>query len=150
MDVDEVRAMIGRPLGPTDWWDVDQHLIDSFTALTGDTHWMHIDPVRAARESGYGGTIAPGLLTLLVVPRYAAELTGVARGSTMVLNYGLNRVRFPAPVLAGSRLRGTATVSRWDSMCAAPRSRRGAGPRTVATSGRSSRASTRRVARATW
>ena len=100
----ELQALVGQPLGTSDWHDIDQARIDSFAAVTGDDQWIHVDPVRAA-AGPFGATVAHGHLTLSLVPvmvRTAFKVSDVR----MTVNYGLNRVRFPAPVPVGSRLRG--------------------------------------------
>jgi acyl dehydratase len=100
----ELQALVGKPLGSSDWHDVDQGRIDRFAAVTGDDQWIHVDPVRAA-TGPFGTTVAHGHLTLSLIPvmvRTAFKIDDVR----MTVNYGLNRVRFPAPVPVGSRLRG--------------------------------------------
>ena len=100
--------LIGQELGPTDWLEVDQERIDRFADATGDHQWIHVDPERAA-EGPFGTTIAHGFLTLsLCVPLMTGtlELTGYRMG----INYGVNKVRFPAAVPSGSRIRATFTV----------------------------------------
>jgi acyl dehydratase len=100
----ELQALIGSTLGISDWSDIDQARIDQFAAVTGDDQWIHVDPVRAA-AGPFGVTIAHGHLTLSLLPvmvRTAFKVGDVR----MTVNYGLNRVRFPAPVPVGSRLRG--------------------------------------------
>jgi acyl dehydratase len=100
----ELQAMIGSTLGTSDWQSIDQQRIDQFAAVTGDDQWIHVDPARAA-AGPFGATVAHGHLTLSLVPvmvRTAFKIGGVR----MTVNYGLNRVRFPAPVPVGSRLRG--------------------------------------------
>jgi acyl dehydratase len=101
----ELPGLAGEELGVSRWFEVDQARIDRFAEATGDFQWIHVDTARAAAELPGGRTIAHGYLTLSLVPLMvhdAYHLEGVGRG----LNYGLNRVRFPAPVPAGSRLRG--------------------------------------------
>jgi len=106
--------LIGRELGPTDWLVVDQARIDEFARATDDPQWIHVDPVRAA-EGPFGTTVAHGYLTLsLCVPLMgqALQLTGYRMG----INYGVNRVRFPAPLPSGSRIRGRFTVQSVDEV----------------------------------
>lgn len=101
---DSLPALVGQELGVSSWITVDQDLIDRFAETTGDRQWIHVDPVRAA-SGPYGTTIAHGYLTLSLLPLLFE--TGFAIDDVkMGVNYGLNRVRFPAPVPAGSRLRG--------------------------------------------
>jgi acyl dehydratase len=100
----ELQSLVGQLLGSSEWLGVDQARIDQFAAATGDDQWIHIDPVRAA-VGPFGTTVAHGYLTLSLIPsmvRTAFKLSDVR----MTVNYGLNRVRFPAPVPAASRLRG--------------------------------------------
>ena len=100
----ELQALVGSTLGSSDWQPIDQARIDQFAAVTGDDQWIHVDPVRAA-AGPFGTTVAHGHLTLSLVPvmvRTAFKIADVR----MSVNYGLNRVRFPAPVPVGSRLRG--------------------------------------------
>ena len=100
----DLAALVGQEIGTSDWLVVDQARIDAFAACTGDHQWIHVDPAAAA-QGPYGGTVAHGFLTLSLVPQLFAS--GFAIDDvTMGINYGLNRVRFPAPVPAGSRVRG--------------------------------------------
>jgi acyl dehydratase len=100
----ELQALVGSTLGTSDWQLIDQSRIDNFAAVTGDSQWIHVDPVRAA-AGPFGVTVAHGQLTLSLLPvmEQAAFKVDDVR---MTVNYGLNRVRFPAPVPVGSRLRG--------------------------------------------
>jgi acyl dehydratase len=105
-----LRDLVGVELGPTGWLEVSQQRIDDFARATGDGQWIHTDPVRAA-EGPFGATIAHGYLTLsLCAPLLSEALTGLT-GYGMRINYGTNRVRFPAPVPAGSRIRARVTVA---------------------------------------
>ena len=100
---DEIRALAGRDLGSSSWVQVTQERIDTFAESTGDHQWIHVDPARAA-GGPFGGTIEHGYLTLsLVVPLFGELLE--FQGGSMTLNYGLNKLRFPAPVPVGSRIR---------------------------------------------
>lgn len=102
--LDELPQLVGRELGTSDWVDVDQSRIDAFAQLTGDHQWIHVE-VERAKAGPFGTTIAHGYLTLSLLPCMLASAFNL-RDSRMGVNYGLNRVRFPAPVPAGSRLRG--------------------------------------------
>ncbi len=104
-----LKDFVGRELGVSDWFLVSQERISQFAAATEDHQWIHEDRERAARESPYGGTIAHGFLTLSLIP-YLAEQVFQVRGDRMRVNYGLNRVRFPAPVPAGSRIRARVAL----------------------------------------
>ena len=98
-----------EPIGVSNWIDVSQDMIDAFAALTGDTQWIHTDPVRAA-GSPFGAPIAHGFLTLSLISRMLTDAVHVA-GAAMVVNYGLNKVRFIDPVPAGSRIRARFAVA---------------------------------------
>ena len=104
-----LRDLIGRPIGPSDWIEVTQEDIDKFAEVTRDDQWIHVDVERARRESPFGTTIAHGNLTLSLIDGFRSQLLR-QDGVVMGVNYGWNRVRFPAPVPAGSRLRATAEV----------------------------------------
>ena len=109
-----LTELIGKELGPTEWFEVDQARIEEFARATDDPQWIHVDPVRAA-DGPFGTTIAHGFLTLsLVVPLMSRtlQLTGYRMG----INYGVNKVRFPAPVPSGSRIRATFTVQSVDEV----------------------------------
>lgn len=96
-------SLAGRDLGTSDWLTVDQAMIDAFAATTRDSQWIHVDRERAARERG--GTIAHGFLTLSLLPVLTEHLLEI-EGVDHVLNYGLDRVRFLAPLSSGTRIRG--------------------------------------------
>jgi acyl dehydratase len=98
-----------EPIGVSNWTDVSQDAIDAFAALTGDHQWIHTDPVRAA-ASPFGVPIAHGFFTLSLISRMLSDAVPVA-GAAMVVNYGLNKVRFIDPVPAGSRIRGRFAVA---------------------------------------
>ena len=98
------RALTGAEAGPSAWLTVTQARVDAFADCTGDHQWIHTDPERAA-AGPFGTTIAHGLLTLSLVVSFWEDLVEV-QGIRLVVNYGLNRVRFPAPVPVGSRIRG--------------------------------------------
>ena len=101
---DALPTRVGQDLGTSPWLTIEQSRIDAFADVTGDPQWIHIDPARAA-AGPFGATVAHGFLTLTLIP-YFAERTFEVDGTRMGVNYGLNRVRFPAPVPVGSRLRG--------------------------------------------
>ena len=104
-----LRARLGQELGVSDWVDVSQAEIDAFASATRDFYWIHVDPDRA-RETASGSTIAHGLLTLSLAPAFMEELMAFD-GFAHALNYGYEKVRFPAPVPVGSRLRMRATIT---------------------------------------
>ncbi|MFR9725182.1 MaoC family dehydratase [Streptomyces sp. MS19] len=105
----ELRAAVGEPLGAGDWLGVDQERVDLFAAATGDHQWLHVDPARAA-AGPFGTTIAHGYLTLALLPALVPGLLRV-EGTRMAVNYGVNRVRFPAPLPTGSRVRATGRIA---------------------------------------
>ncbi|MBW8831577.1 MAG: MaoC family dehydratase [Burkholderiales bacterium] len=100
----ELKSLVGKALGTSDWITVDQQRINLFADATGDHQWIHVDPVRAA-AGPFGTTVAHGFLTLSLLPEMSASAFKV-ENTKMGVNYGLNRVRFPSPVPVGSRLRG--------------------------------------------
>ena len=99
----DLQTLIGQPLGHSDWITVDQDRVNAFAETTQDRQWIHIDPERA-RSGPFGGPIVHGFLTLSLIP-YFFETGFSVRETRMVVNYGLNKVRFTAPVPVGSRLR---------------------------------------------
>ena len=92
------------------WHEVTQDAITQFADVTGDRQWIHVDPERARRDSPYGTTIAHGFLTLSLVSRLLRDAVGAVDGVQMSINYGLNKVRFPAALPAGTRVRGRCTL----------------------------------------
>lgn len=107
--LDELRALAGTDLGPSTWHEIDQDRVNAFADATSDHQWIHVDPERA-RSGPFGGTIAHGYLSLaLVIPLWTEllEIDGIG----MAVNYGLNRLRFPAPVPVGSAVRLRAHVA---------------------------------------
>jgi acyl dehydratase len=106
---DELRAAVGEHLGYSDWHSVDQARINQFADATGDHQWIHVDPERARQFSPFGTTIAHGYLTLSLIPWLMSEVVGY-EGVKMGVNYGCNKVRFPAPVPVDSRVRAGAEL----------------------------------------
>ncbi len=106
--LDDFKAAAGQELGTSDWVTVTQEQINTFADATGDHPWIHVDPERAA-SGPFGGTIAPGSLTLSLLPVFSENIYAV-NGLAMGVNYGANKVRFPNPVPVDSRLRATATL----------------------------------------
>jgi acyl dehydratase len=101
---------VGREIAVTEWFTVTQGIIRQFAEVTDDRQWIHLDPDRAKNESPYGTTIAHGFLTLSLISRFLKEAIDVRGAVRMRVNYGLNRVRFPAPVRAESQIRARITV----------------------------------------
>ncbi|TDD28445.1 MaoC family dehydratase [Kribbella turkmenica] len=107
--IDQVVHAVGTRLGESEWLEITQEQVNQFADATGDHQWIHVD-VERAKTGPYGGTIAHGYLTLSLIARFGEELFSV-RGVTAKLNYGVNKVRFPAPVPVGSRVRAGASIS---------------------------------------
>ena len=100
-----LEDLVGREIATTGWLRVTQERISKFAEATGDRQWIHIDPERAQRESPYGATIAHGFLTLSLLSHFMREAIQLPGSVKRTINYGLNRVRFPAPVRAGEKVR---------------------------------------------
>ena len=110
----DLEPLVGAELGVSDWIAVDQRRIDLFADATDDHQWIHVDPLRSA-AGPFGATVAHGFLTLsLLPPMFAGGF--VIEGLRMGINYGLNRVRFPAPVRVGSRLRGRFVLLAYEAL----------------------------------
>ncbi|MBC7481599.1 MAG: MaoC family dehydratase [Rhizobacter sp.] len=108
----DMQIQVGQEVGVSDWITVDQNRINLFAQATGDHQWIHLDAERAAKGP-YGTTIAHGFLTLSLLPEMSASAFEV-RDTRMGVNYGLGRVRFPAPVPSGSRLRGRFKLTKFE------------------------------------
>jgi acyl dehydratase len=107
--IDDIKSKVGEELGVSSWHEVTQEDIDTFADVTGDHQWIHVD-VERATQTPFGGTIAHGYYTLSLAPRFTYELYSV-EGFAFALNYGLNKVRFPAPLPVGSNVRMRATLA---------------------------------------
>ncbi len=110
-----MKAEIGNEVALSDWVEITQARIALFADATGDHQWIHTDAERAARESPYGATVAHGFLTLALLPALLVNALHMV-DMTMGLNYGLNKVRFPAPVPVGSRVRARLTIAAIDDI----------------------------------
>jgi acyl dehydratase len=108
--IEGLQALLGKQIGPSEWREVTQEDINAFADLSGDHQWIHVDVERAAKESPFGTTVAHGNLTLSMIDGMRLELLS-SSGFKLGVNYGWNKVRFPAPVPAGARVRGTAEVT---------------------------------------
>jgi acyl dehydratase len=104
----ELEAAAGQEIGTTDWVEITQDRVDEFARATGDHQWIHVD-VEKAKEGPFGGTIAHGYLTLSLVPWLGSQVFALETPGAK-LNYGVNKVRFPNPVLVGSKVRATVSV----------------------------------------
>jgi acyl dehydratase len=107
--LDELRIWIGKEAGVSDWLTITQERINQFAALSEDLQWIHVDVERARQESPFGATVAHGFLTVALLTRMVRDAVEIRVPSRLLVNYGFNRLRFPAPVLAGSRIRARVT-----------------------------------------
>ena len=107
--IEGLKRLIGEEIGPSDWRTVTQEDIDRFAELSGDDQWIHVDVERAKKESPFGTTVAHGNLTLSLIDGFRKDVIA-SSGFVLGVNYGWNKVRFPAPVPAGSRVRARAEV----------------------------------------
>lgn len=105
LSIEAIQALVGEEIGVSDWVQVTQAMIDSFADVTGDHQFIHVDPEQA-RRTPFGTTIAHGFLTLSLLPSFGYQVMPVLEGAKMGVNYGLNRLRFLAPVKSGARVRG--------------------------------------------
>jgi acyl dehydratase len=110
-----LRDLVGQHLGYSDYVEVTQERVNQFADATGDHQWIHVDVERAAKESPFGGPIAHGYLTLSLTNLVLPQVVEV-RGASLGVNYGTGKVRFPAPVPVGSRVRGTAQLAACDEI----------------------------------
>ena len=113
--IDELKSLVGQTIGPSDWREVSQELIDAFADVSGDHQWIHVDVERAKNESPFGITVAHGNLTLSIIDGFRPSLME-STGFKMGVNYGWNKVRFPAPVPAGSRVRASVEALSVDEV----------------------------------
>ena len=113
--IEDLRALMGQEVGPTDWREVTQDDIDTFARLSGDDQWIHVDVERAKTESPFGTTVAHGNLTLSMIDGLRRDLIE-SKGFKLGVNYGWNKVRFPAPVPAGAKVRAKAEVTDIDEV----------------------------------
>jgi acyl dehydratase len=112
--LDALAARIGGEIGVSAWKTIDQSMIDAFAGLTGDRHFIHVDPARAGQVLPSGGTIAHGFFTLSLLSNMAYQVCPTIEGVRFPLNYGFNRLRFVAPVPVGSRVRGRFVLKSVD------------------------------------
>jgi acyl dehydratase len=109
--IEELKALVGHETGVSPWFAVTQDLISQFAELTGDTQWIHVNPERAQFESPFGSTVAHGFLTLSLISGLVRQAVDLQGDFKMTVNYGFNRLRFPAPVPAGSRIRARVILN---------------------------------------
>jgi acyl dehydratase len=108
--IEDLKSLVGQEVGASDWFEVTQSRINDFADATEDHQWIHIDLERAKTDSPFHSTIAHGFLTLSLLPHLVAQAVKVQGDFKMGINYGLNRLRFVSPVLAGSRVRAKLTL----------------------------------------
>ena len=113
--IEDLKQLMGQEVGPTEWREVTQDDIDTFARLSGDDQWIHVDVERAKTESPFGTTVAHGNLTLSMIDGLRRDLIE-SKGFKLGVNYGWNKVRFPAPVPAGSKVRARAEVTEIDEV----------------------------------
>src|SRR3954453_6555998 len=113
--IEELKELIGQEIGPSDWREVTQDLVNTFAGVSGEAQWIHVDVERAKTESPFGTTITHGNLTLSMIDGFRKDLIQ-SQGFALGVNYGWNKVRFPAPVPVGSRLRARAEVVSVDDV----------------------------------
>ena len=113
--VEELQGVVGQTIGPSDWREVTQEMIDAFADISGDHQWIHVDVERAEKESPFGGPIAHGNLTLSTIDGFRDGLLA-QEGFRLGVNYGWNKVRFPAPVPVGSRIRASIEIVSVDEV----------------------------------
>ncbi len=111
---DTMQGMVGEPLGTSSWQPVTQDAVNEFANCTGDRQWIHVDVERAKKESPFGGPVAHGYLTLSMLSAMAMEIGMVPKGTAAALNYGLDKVRFLAPVPVGANVRVHSTLTGFD------------------------------------
>jgi acyl dehydratase len=109
-NLESLKDLIGREIAVTEWFPITQERIQQFANVTEDRQWIHVDRKRAQRESPYGTTVAHGFLTLSLLSSFMGQAIQIRSGVRMSINYGLNRVRFPSPVRAESKIRVRFTL----------------------------------------
>ena len=109
-NLDALKDLVNLEIATTDWFEVTQERIQQFAEATGDRQWIHLDRDRAQKESPYGTTIAHGFLTLSLLSYFSKHAFQFQSGVSLIVNYGLNRVRFPAPVPSQSKIRARFTL----------------------------------------
>lgn len=113
--IEHLKTLVGREIGASAWTSISQQRINLFAEATGDHQWIHVDVDRSRVESRFGTTVAHGFLTLSLLPLLLQEVVKLPAGGIAV-NYGLNKVRFPAPVPAGSRVRGVVVLCKFEEI----------------------------------
>jgi acyl dehydratase len=114
--IETLKPLVGQEIGVSAWLAITQSMIDAFADVTGDRQWIHCDPERARKESPYGTTIAHGFLTLSLLSQLHPQATQIEGGFQRIINYGLNRIRFPSAVTVGSRIRARNTLQKFEEI----------------------------------
>lgn len=114
--IDDLKKLIGQEVASSDWLEVTQERIDAFAEASEDRQWIHLDGRRAKTESPYHAAIAHGFLTLSLISCLHGQAVDIQAGQKLVLNYGMNRVRFPSPVPAGARIRSRSTLQALEEL----------------------------------
>src|SRR6202161_151970 len=115
-DLQSLKELVGREIGVSEWFRVTQERIQEFAEATEDRKWIHLDRERASKESPYGGTIAHGFLTLSLISHLIKYVMEIRSGVRLAVNYGLNRVRFPAAVRTDSKVRARVTLLAFEEL----------------------------------
>src|SRR5919106_484306 len=108
--IEELQGLVGDTIGPSEWREVTQAQIDRFAEVSGDRQWIHVDPERASKESPFGTTVAHGFLTLSLLPGLQFTMGVIPEDISQAINYGLDKLRFVAPVRVGKRVRYHTTL----------------------------------------
>jgi acyl dehydratase len=114
-NVEELQTLVGQEVAQSDWIAVTQEQVNQFAEATGDHQWIHVDVERSKRELPYGGTVAHGFLTLALLPQLLGQSVSLG-DARMLLNYGLNRVRFPAPLPVGAQVRALIVLQSMEAI----------------------------------
>lgn len=112
--IDDLKGRVGEEIGVSDWREITQDDVDAFAKVTGDDQWIHVDPSRA-KDTPFGGTIVHGFFTVALAPRFSYDMWTV-ENIAFALNYGLNKVRFPAPLQTGSKVRMRVSIQSVDDI----------------------------------
>lgn len=115
-DLQSLKELIGKDIGVTEWFFLSQDRIDRFAEATEDRQWIHVSAEKASKESPYGATIAHGFLTLSLVSHFVKTAIEIQSGVRLTVNYGLNRVRFPTAVPAGTNIRARVLLKNWEDL----------------------------------
>ncbi len=113
LPIDQIKERLGDEIGVSDWVNVDQERINAFAECTGDHQWIHVDE-EMAKNGPFGTTIAHGYLTVSLIPAFSADISIIPEGTTMAINYGMNKLRFLTPIKVGSNIRDRVSLTNID------------------------------------